>query len=94
VIDLQRAIPNANEREDDEALEVLRAERDEEDEWPEVDDMRGAELDPAVFATIERDLATVRDGEDRREFDERIARFLADGPPGCPPGNDLDESSD
>jgi hypothetical protein len=32
VIDLRRAILNANEREYDEALEVLRAERDEKGE--------------------------------------------------------------
>jgi hypothetical protein len=53
--------------------------------------LAGAELDPAVFATVERDLATVRSGDDHRDLDERKARFLADDPPGCPPGDDLDE---
>jgi hypothetical protein len=38
VIDLGRAIRTANERGDDEALEVLRAARDGEDERPDVDE--------------------------------------------------------
>jgi hypothetical protein len=42
--------------------------------------VRGAELDPAGFVTVERDLAPVWDGRDRREGDERNARILAAHP--------------
>jgi hypothetical protein len=75
VVYLRRANPNANER------ETTRRSRSsgpngEEEEWPEVDDVRGAERDPAVFATVERDLATMGDGE----IDECKARFPAAHP--------------
>jgi hypothetical protein len=56
--------------------------------------VRGTELDLAAFATVERDLATDWDVEDRRDIDERNARILADGPSGRRPDksdNDLDK---
>jgi hypothetical protein len=77
VIDLQRANPIANEDEGDRGLEVIRADRDEEDGRPKVDVVRDAGLDPAAFVAVERDFATVWDGEDPREVDEQNAGILA-----------------
>jgi hypothetical protein len=54
------------------------AERDGEGEWPDGDELDGAE--PAVFGTVECDLAKVAAGENQREIDEHNARILAASP--------------
>jgi hypothetical protein len=92
VIGLRRATPTASEREDDQASEVLRAERDEDDEWPEVDVVRGTELDSAVFATVKRELAMVWDDGDHGEVDDEdldVQRGVRGVPP--PPVRGVDQ---
>jgi hypothetical protein len=60
---------SASERDGDEILEVRLAQREGFDEWPHVDEVGGAELDPVIFAVVKRDLATEQDGDDLHEID-------------------------
>jgi hypothetical protein len=75
VIDLRRAIPTANEREDDEALEVPGGERDEEDEG------EAPSSTPRSSLPSSGTLRRFGMARTRREVDEGNDRILADGPP-------------